>query len=136
MYKGSCLCGTVKFELHGGISDIVYCHCSLCRKAQGSAYATNGFAEKAEFKFISGEDNLTAFESPPYNIKYFCKTCGSPMLARNAKLYPDKVRVRMGTFESEVSEQPVAHIFSTSKAEWDEICDGLPQYESYMPKPE
>ena len=133
MYKGSCLCGEVKFELDGGLKQIVYCHCSLCRKAQGSAYATNGFAEKSEFSFISGEENLTSYESPPGNIKHFCKTCGSPIMGTNAKLYPERVRLRLGTIESEVLERPVGHIFATSKASWDEICDGLPQYEAYLP---
>ena len=40
MYTGGCLCGVVRFEITGGIDDIVYCHCSRCRKAQGSANAT------------------------------------------------------------------------------------------------
>jgi hypothetical protein len=134
MYKGSCLCGAVRFELDGGLSDIVYCHCSRCRKAQGSAYATNGFAEQAELRFVSGEDNLTAYESPPGNFKYFCKTCGSPMMGKNDNMYPGRLRLRLGTIDSKVSERPVAHIFATSKADWDEICDGLPEYESYIPK--
>ena len=134
MYEGGCLCGAVRFELHGGISDIVYCHCSLCRKAQGSAYATNGFAEQAGFRFVQGEDNLTAYESPPANIKYFCKTCGSPIMGKNANMYPGRLRVRLGTIDTATSERPLAHIFASSKAGWDEICDDLPQFDAYMPK--
>lgn len=47
MYRGSCLCGAVTLELHGSIEAIIHCHCSRCRKSTGSAYATNGFIEKA-----------------------------------------------------------------------------------------
>jgi hypothetical protein len=32
---GSCLCGAVKYEVHGGVDDITYCHCAMCRKAHG-----------------------------------------------------------------------------------------------------
>jgi len=62
MYKGSCLCGAVTFEIDGTIEDIVMCHCSLCRKAQGSAYATNGLVDESAFT-LHGEDKLTSYES-------------------------------------------------------------------------
>jgi len=61
-YKGGCLCGKVRFEIRGDINNIVYCHCSLCRKAQGSAFATNGNIDKSNFKFTTGEDQLTAYK--------------------------------------------------------------------------
>lgn len=132
MYKGSCLCGKVHFEVTGKIQNIVYCHCSQCRKAQGSAFATNGNVEVEKFHFISGEDELTAYESTPGQIKYFCKHCGSPIISKN-KSNPNKVRVRLGTIESDIVERPIAHIFVTSKANWEEIGDELPKYDSYEP---
>ena len=39
------------------------------------------------------------------------------------------VHVTLGTLEDEPSVQPAAHIFAASKAGWDEISDGLPQYD-------
>lgn len=50
MYKGSCLCGSIHFQLQGTLTDIIHCHCSLCRKASGSAYATNGFINAEDLK--------------------------------------------------------------------------------------
>jgi hypothetical protein len=40
MIKGSCQCGKVHYEADGGISDLSRCHCSMCRKLHGAAYAT------------------------------------------------------------------------------------------------
>lgn len=131
-YKGSCLCGEVQFEISGGITDIVYCHCSRCRKAQGSAFATNGVVSSSDFYFISGEDNLTGYKSSPEQIKYFCRTCGSPIISKSEST-PEQIRIRLGTIESDITERPSAHIFSTSKANWDIICDDLPQYTEYEP---
>jgi len=133
MYKGSCLCGKIRFEITGKIEDIVCCHCSLCRKAQGSAFATNGNLDADKFVITSGNDQLTAYEVTPGQTKYFCKTCGSPVLSRNTD-YPDKVRVRLGTIESDISERPVAHIFVASKANWEELPGDLPQYDEYIPE--
>ena len=40
-YVGSCLCGAVTYQIDGPIGDIIQCHCQKCRKANGTAYATN-----------------------------------------------------------------------------------------------
>ena len=132
MYKGGCLCGTVRFEIIGPIKNIVYCHCSQCRKAQGSAFATNGIVVATDFKITQGESNLTAYQSSEDQAKFFCKTCGSPIISKRLSS-PDQVRVRLGTIESDIAERPMAHIFTTSKAHWETICGELPQYEAYEP---
>ena len=132
MHTGGCLCGTVRFEIHGPISNIVYCHCSLCRKAQGSAFATNGVVMAGDFKIVTGVANLTGYESSAGQTKYFCKTCGSPVISKNAT-HQDRVRVRLGLIDSVIDERPVAHIFVKSKANWEEITGRLPQYASYEP---
>lgn len=132
MYTGGCLCGAIRFEIHGPIRDIVYCHCSRCRKAQGSAFAANGVVAADHFKIVRGADQLSAYEATPGESKLFCKTCGSPMLSRSTAA-PQRVRVRLGTIESDIDERPQAHIFVTSKANWDRITDDLPQYAAYEP---
>lgn len=132
MYEGSCLCGSVRFEIKGPIQNIVYCHCSQCRKAQGSAFATNGIVKASDFNIVSGNDALKGFESTPGQTKYFCKHCGSPIMSKSASR-PDQVRVRLGTIESDIIERPSAHIFVASKANWEEIAGDLPQYETYEP---
>lgn len=132
MYQGSCLCGAVRYEISGPIRNIVLCHCSQCRKAQGSAYAANGIVAAADFRLLRGQGELTAFESSPGKTKHFCRVCGSPIMSVN-KAKPGDVRVRIGTIESEIAERPMAHIFVTSRASWDTIGDDLPQYPGYEP---
>ena len=132
MYEGGCLCNRVRFQITGPIRNIVHCHCSRCRKAQGSAFATNGIVAADHFRLVSGAEELSAYESSPGQTKYFCRHCGSPILSRNTTR-PDQVRVRLGTIESDITERPMAHIFVTSKANWEDICGDLPQYESYEP---
>lgn len=97
-----------------------------------SAFATNGVVSTADFEIVSGADSLTGYESTPGQTKYFCKTCGSPILSKTESK-PEQVRVRLGTIDSDIVERPMAHIFATSKANWEEIADGLPQYEGYEP---
>ena len=130
MYEGSCLCGSVRFKISGEISNIVNCHCSQCRKAQGTAFATNGVVDKMDFVITKGESELKAYPLSTVQTRYFCRHCGSPIMSSNITV-PGKVRIRLGTIESDITERPGAHIFVSSKANWNEIADGLPQYDSY-----
>ncbi|MCP4935257.1 MAG: GFA family protein [bacterium] len=131
-YKGSCLCGKVRFEISGEIKSIIMCHCSQCRKAQGSAFATNGIVDAKRFALVCGQDELTGYETSPGKKRYFCKHCGSPILSK-VESKPDTVRVRIGTISSDIVERPSAHIFVSSKANWEDIGDDIPQFEAYEP---
>jgi len=128
MYTGACLCGGIRYKISGAITNIVCCHCSECRKAQGSAYATNGVVAANEFTLVAGEHLLTRYEPTPGYAKYFCSRCGSPIISKSEQK-PGVVRVRIGTIESDITERPLAHIFVGSKANWDETDTTMPQFE-------
>ena len=58
--RGSCLCGTVRFEITGPFAGAGHCHCSICRKSHGAAFATWAFVDPGEFRWTSGESSLMA----------------------------------------------------------------------------
>jgi len=132
MYKGSCLCGSIQFKLDGNVTDIIHCHCSLCRKASGSAYATNGFIDAQGLKLTDQDNTLTFYESSKGKRKYFCKRCGSPIYSSNAQS-PERYRLRLGVLDSDISERPMSHNFMTSKANWEDLASELPHYEKHEP---
>ncbi len=82
MYKGGCLCGKVRFEITGEIKSIIYCHCSKCRKAQGSAFATNGNLEEDKFHIISGRDDITGYESSLSKLNISASIVGHQLSAK------------------------------------------------------
>lgn len=125
--KGSCLCNGIQYEVHSDLGDIVQCHCQKCRKANGSAFATNAAIPTQSFVFLSGESLTAEYESTPGVFRVFCKQCASPLYSRRPS-QPDLLRLRIGTLDTPVSTKPTAHIFVDSKAEWDEIADDRPQY--------
>lgn len=126
MHKGSCLCGTVQYEVRGEIGAAIYCHCSRCRKANATAFATNAPVAAADLVIIEGESALKAFNSSPGVHRFFCSNCGSPIISRRDAM-PDVVRLRLGTLDTPLEATPTAHYFVASKAEWYEIRDDLPQ---------
>jgi len=132
MYSGKCLCGTVNINITGEISDIIHCHCSLCRKNSGTAYATNGFINTADFEIISGENCLTEFSTKPGRSRHFCTKCGSPVFSSNDQ-DPSRLRIRLGIITSDISERPISHNFVTSKANWEDLDAELPRYDAFEP---
>ena len=126
MHTGSCLCGAVKYEIRGEFGPAFYCHCSRCRKASGSAFASNVVIAAEDFVIVQGEESLGSFSSSEGMHRTFCSNCGSPIMSRRGNL--PQVRVRLGTLDTPLPEGPGAHIFVASKADWFEIHDALPQH--------
>ncbi|MEI8593273.1 GFA family protein [Photobacterium sp. Hal280] len=132
MYTGSCLCGGVQLTITGKISDIIHCHCSLCRKSTGSAFATNGFVNTADFTVTQGQELLHHFALKSGRQRHFCRVCASPIYSSNTA-DPTRIRIRLGILDSEIVEKPISHNFVTSKANWDSLDVNLPQYEAHEP---
>jgi len=132
MYIGSCLCNAVEFEVHGGIADIIHCHCSKCRKSSGTAYATNGFVSSSGLRITKGHGHIRSFEASPGRRRHFCQICASPLYSSNER-DPDRLRLRLGVLDSEISERPISHNFVSSRASWDELDAPLPRYDGHEP---
>lgn len=128
MQKGSCLCGAVQYEITGPLGRIVYCHCSRCRKANGSAFAAVAPVSASDFRIVKGEGALRSYYNDAGVHRLFCGTCGSPIIGRRENA-PETVRVRIGTLDTPIETQVSAPIFVGSKAEWYEIHDDASQYE-------
>jgi len=132
MYVGKCLCAAVTVKINGPISDIIHCHCSLCRKNSGTAYATNCFINRTDFEIVTGENSLTTFVFKPGRNRHFCTKCGSPVFSSNDQ-DPNRLRIRLGILDSDITERPISHNFVTSKANWEDFDAQLPKYENFEP---
>ena len=128
-YRGSCLCGSVGYEIQVESIQASHCHCSMCRKAHGAAYATWGSVPSEDFRWTQGEDLVSANQSSQGLSRYFCSRCGSQLGGANKTV--DSFGFTVGTLEDDAPVEIVNHIFVGSKAPWHEISDGLPQLEEY-----
>jgi hypothetical protein len=130
--KGSCLCGTLKYEIDTPFTMMMSCHCSMCRKHHGAPFSTFAAAPLEGFRWLSGESSLGYYESSPGGSRSFCTKCGSvaPLLMQQAGL----AAVPAGTLDDDPGIRPQAHMFVGSKAPWHVITDSLPQHEAYPPE--
>ena len=134
MLQGRCLCGQIEYEYAGELGPIAMCHCSQCRRAQGTAFGTNSPIQAAAFRFVSGRDLVREFESTPGKKRAFCRECGSPLYSRlDSK--PELLRLRIGTLTTPVDTRPAYHIYAGSAADWYEFTDELPRYSELEDSP-
>jgi hypothetical protein len=125
---GQCLCGIIKYEVTQIEKQMGHCHCSMCRKFHGAAFATFGEAKIENFKWLSGEDSLKSFIAPNGTIRKFCECCGSSLIFVPSNDSGEWVEFTLGTLDSKITVKPDAHIFTKFKANWYDISDDLPKY--------
>lgn len=125
----SCLCGDVTWDIDGPAEWMSHCHCSICRKTHGAAFATYVAAPAAGFR-QSGREHVVRFESSPGFFRCFCGRCGSvvPGDATEGRIF-----LPAGNLDGDPGVRPLAHIFVADVAPWHAITDSLPRFDAYPP---
>jgi hypothetical protein len=126
MHTGQCLCGGIRFEINGELAPIQICYCKQCQRAQGTALATNIPVALSAFRLIVGKELIRSYESTPGKHRCFCGVCGSPLYSKRESL-PDVLRIRAGLLDGALTTRPITHFHTSSKPNWWQICDDLPQ---------
>lgn len=125
--KGSCECQGVMFELTGELRDVVFCHCSQCRKTSGHYWAATQVS-KGNLNLIKAT-SLSWYDSSDKARRGFCSECGSSMFYERKGI--DKISVSAGSLEIPTSLDRMRHIYVASKGDYYDISDDLPQFEEY-----
>lgn len=127
-HKGSCLCGSVKYELSGDFQSFFLCHCTRCQKGTGSAHAANLFAKASTLTWLQGESAVKTYQHPnSMHAKSFCQKCGSalPMIAESI----NSVVVPAGSLDSPIPIEPTGKIFMSSCPSWSRNLGSVSSYE-------
>jgi hypothetical protein len=130
--RGRCLCGALRYQFTEPLRSFVHCHCSMCRKHHGAAFASFAGAPLASLRWLQGQDAPRRYASSASVQRSFCGECGSvaPELFEEGGL----AFAPAGNLEGELGLEPQCHYFAASRAPWYEIRDGLPQYDAYPPE--
>lgn len=130
MIKGGCACGGIQFQIDR-VRSLTHCHCTICRKLTGAAFASYAHVERDDFRLISGLDLMVRYESAPSSFRNFCRRCGS--LVPGHAPYLKTISVPAGLLDDDPGVRPKLHVFTASKAAWHCINDDLPKYPRWVP---
>jgi hypothetical protein len=119
-FTASCLCGGIRLSYSGKIGPSNYCHCEDCRRVTGSAFnigvrvdrkdlQVNATAEMRSYKYVSGSGREIE--------RYFCGTCGSPILTLHPAK-PEDAWVKAGIINQPDIVRPTHENWIRDKVKW------------------
>jgi hypothetical protein len=73
LYKGSCHCGRIAFEVQGELAGVMECNCSICSRKGSLLW----FVPRDRLRLLTPEENLATYTFNRHVIQHrFCPTCG------------------------------------------------------------
>jgi len=129
-FTGGCLCGEIRYQCSTEPELMYYCHCTDCRKANGTAFHTGMYMKRSGFRLTSGTIRSygSIADSGRSIIRYFCGHCG-------AHIYSDKgaetemISLKAGSLDKPENFQPDTEIWTQSKVHWANVPDDLKSFE-------
>lgn len=133
MIRGSCLCGSIQFEVEVIVGPFELCHCSRCRKASGSAFMAGIGVRAAGFKYIAGRELVRRFDlplrdTPPAYSRVFCDRCGCVVPEPDPQT--EVFEIAAGLLDDDPQLRPERHIMVDYGAAWAKLPDGLPCFDA------
>jgi hypothetical protein len=123
MHHGSCLCGSVRFEITGPMRPVVACHCSQCRRTSGHVWAATSVPDKA-LRLIRA-DSLRWYRSSDRARRGFCAICGASLFWKPDG--EDRTAIAAGALDQPTGLRLDRHIFTANKGDYYDITDDLPR---------
>lgn len=124
-HEGGCLCGAVRWRATGTPKNVNHCHCEMCRRAGGSAFATWATFAMGDFSYTKGTP--TWRQSSAIARRAFCASCGSALHWQHVQ-HRDSIDVTVGTADRPDRLLPKEHLWTEGEIAWLHMDDGLPRH--------
>ena len=73
LYKGSCHCGNVAFQVEGTLAGAMACNCSICQRKGSLMW----FVPRDQLQLLTPDESAGTYAFNKHVIKHrFCPTCG------------------------------------------------------------
>ncbi len=126
VFRGSCFCGAIRFEVRPPTAFCAHCHCTMCQRSNAAGYVTWIGVDKAQFQMTAGSDELTTYASSEHGTRSFCRICGSSIFCEISE-HPDQIDITLASFLDPIDREPQLHIYFSDRAPWVSVDDKLPR---------
>jgi hypothetical protein len=120
MKTGSCLCGAVKYEVHGPLRPVIACHCVQCRKQTGT-YMSATAAMDGDLTIVE-DRGLKWYRSSDKAKRGFCMECGSVLFWKGDGR--DYTAITAGSIDGPTGAPLDGHIYCESAGDYYQIAGG------------
>jgi hypothetical protein len=123
--EGGCLCGAVRYRLHGKPTYAANCHCRSCQRAIGAGFVTWVGAKPENFEVTKGQ--ITYCETSPGMHRGFCGRCGSS-LTGGGDNWTD-VGITAASLDDPGIVKPESNVYLDHQQPWVIIDETLRRYD-------
>ena len=114
VHSGGCQCGAVRYAFYAEPYGTHLCHCRMCQKAFGSAFAPLTLIRYKDFAWTRGEPAI--FRSSPKVARGFCAACGTPLSFAHDDC--DYIDISLGSLDHPEQVKPETQICVDSRIPW------------------
>jgi hypothetical protein len=118
MNIGSCLCGSINYQIDSDPVSVSHCHCKMCQKQHGAAFATYARFKRSDVKYVKGEEKLAVFNSSSDVLRKFCSVCGSNIEWSRSERYPEWVAIAVASFDNDFKASEIIELHKESEVCW------------------
>lgn len=130
---GGCQCGAVRYGFFAPLENAHACHCRMCQRAVGGAFALLVGAKKENFAWTKGDPAF--FASSNLAQRGYCRDCGTPLsfayTTSEARTY-----VTIGSLDAPEAAPIIIHYGVESRLPWVRFCEDVPSEETGAASPE
>jgi len=123
-HTGGCLCGAVRYEVHGPLRGIVDCHCTMCRRLHG-AFGAHSKARKAHVKIVE-DRGLKWYATSARVRRGFCGECGTNLFCEPA--HQAATGIVAGSLDQPTRLVRIGQVFTAEKADFVDLAEGVPTF--------
>lgn len=127
MPLGGCLCGGVRYEIAGELSQPIACHCSQCARTSGN-FAAMASCQSADLRILNSE-TLRWYQSSEQVQRGFCSLCGGSLFWKSST--GTETYVTAGSLDRPTGLRLSEHIYVGSKSDFYDLADDLPKKEEW-----
>ena len=120
---GGCQCGRVRYRVTEPLGRANLCHCRMCQRATGNAFAPLVSARGVVF-----EGTPARFASSDVAERGFCRDCGTPLFYAPAG--SEVIELMIGTLDDPDAAVPELHYGVESQVSWLHLSDEWPRFET------
>jgi hypothetical protein len=134
-YEGGCGCGFVRYKVVSEPLITHCCHCRLCQRQTGSAFALNALYDSNNVNVLAGTVEQIITPSPSGKGQNIAR-CPKCRIALWSSYFiggiREKIRfVRVGTLDNPDAFPPNVHIFTTTKQPWINLSAEAAVFEAF-----
>lgn len=124
-FRGSCLCGAVRWRARGTPEHRLICHCRSCALAAGAPGVPWATWKRSDF---SCEGEHASYASSEAVVRTFCVRCGTALTYTHARR-PSEIDVATTTLDDLGQYEPEGRIWMEDASAWERRAHELPTWQ-------